>query len=457
MKITQIQNIKTLIIIALSFVLYSCEDKNACGPEFLTKLNTIKQEYKTLYNENSTESEKQILVKSLEGFLNSHKSVSCTEGTIVHNPTKEISHLLSDLKNEEREIFSSKAFVAKVIYGEDDRIEVNQSTNELFKTLAKSTAAMIKNSKISADLKLSTTTLGDSFNLCEGERFRDQINPASCSGFLVSKDVMVTAGHCLKNQFDCDNSKWVFDFDTNNSQLKIDQIFTCTSIIERKLVSNGADYAVFKIDREVIDRKPLKFRTKGVVAKNQKIVVIGHPSGLPTKIAAGAVVRDQTKPDFFLTNLDTFGGNSGSAVFNVDTGFVEGILVRGETDYITVFENGTSCRKVNECKSDECRGEDVTKITSVLGLPKPELLSAEKILKGIKEASLDKTLMGGALSYFGVEHEGFVLGGRNFLGQCGVQVSSKEDLGTWVAEAFVDCSNDGDLQAVYNKFKDLAN
>ena len=51
------------------------------------------------------------------------------------------------------------------------------------------------------------------------------------------------------------------------------------------------------------------------------------------KIADGAWVRKNTNPVFFQTNLDAFGGNSGSPVLNSETGEVEGILVRGEIDY----------------------------------------------------------------------------------------------------------------------------
>ena len=67
---------------------------------------------------------------------------------------------------------------------------------------------------------------------------------------------------------------------------------------------------------------------------------------------------------FFVCNLDTYGGNSGSPVFNSSTHELEGILVRGETDFI-VTENG--CRKSNVCPQNDpnfvCRGEDCTRST----------------------------------------------------------------------------------------------
>ncbi len=71
-----------------------------------------------------------------------------------------------------------------------------------------------------------------------------------------------------------------------------------------------------------------------------KLYVIGHPSGLPTKVADGAQVCTQ-KGTHFSANLDTYGGNSGSAVFNAKTNEVVGILVRGANDY--TYDMGRRC------------------------------------------------------------------------------------------------------------------
>lgn len=258
-----------------------------------------------------------------------------------------------------------------VIYGEDNRVDVFESRNSAFVELSKSTAAMIANSKIKSVLagqfQISAETLMDR-GICAKERFSGQITAANCSGFLVADDILVTAGHCIKTQADCNSYKWVFDYkveSTTQKDVMVDasDVFSCKTIISRSLdQSNMDDYAVIKLDRAT-NRRPLNFRRKGKISVGTELVVIGHPTGLPTKIADGAKVRS-LKGKFFVANLDTYGGNSGSAVFNVRTGEVEGILVRGENDY--VFDNANRCMVSNRCKDDACRGEDVTYITHVL-------------------------------------------------------------------------------------------
>jgi hypothetical protein len=56
--------------------------------------------------------------------------------------------------------------------------------------------------------------------------------------------------------------------------------------------------------------------------------IIGHPKGLPLKIAGNAVVTKQFTDRTFRSSLDNFKGNSGSPVFNSITHEVEGLLAR---------------------------------------------------------------------------------------------------------------------------------
>lgn len=269
--------------------------------------------------------------------------------------------------------FSNSAFaIDKVIYGSDDRLDIFEVSNPLYLELAKSTAAMIDSDKISVTndgFTVGGTTLAQR-GICSDAKFADQATTADCSGFLVGDDLILTAGHCIQNQNDCLTRRWVFNYAhetsdiTSQIQLTNDDVYSCESIVERQLDQMSKnDFALIKLDRKVVGRKALKFRTEGTIAEGDKVVVIGHPTGLPTKVADNAWVRNNSNPVYFVSNLDTFGGNSGSAVFNATTGEVEGILVRGDTDY--VYDWFKNCRVPNVCTDDSCRGEDVTRVTNV--------------------------------------------------------------------------------------------
>jgi V8-like Glu-specific endopeptidase len=271
----------------------------------------------------------------------------------------------------------------KVIYGEDDRVDVIESDNTMFRELSLSTAAMISPSSISkmnsswggsqkGEVIISAQTLQQR-GMCGSERFKNQPTAARCSGFLVGEDLLVTAGHCVTSASDCKNYRWVFNYKisavgSNTVRVLEDDVYSCASIVEQKLSGYGSDkddYALIKLDRKVKGIKALSFRKEGRVEKNEKLVVIGHPTGLPTKIADGAWVRGLSNK-FFSANLDTYGGNSGSAVFNVETGDVEGILVRGARDY--VYDSAQGCRVSNRVSDTYGTGEDVTYITNIQAL-----------------------------------------------------------------------------------------
>lgn len=262
--------------------------------------------------------------------------------------------------------------VDKVVYGDDDRKDIFESTNTLYKTLARSTAAMISSGQLEereGDMVEITGTTLEEDGICSDARFAKQITAANCSGFLVGDQYLVTAGHCIESINDCSRYSWVFDYANETSEktnhiVSKSAVYTCTQIISRALDrATDNDFALVKLDRKVEGRSPLKFRTSGKIADKNALVVIGHPSGLPSKIADGANVRSNSNKYYFQATLDTFGGNSGSAVFDTKTGVVEGILVRGERDYISDPVKGCSRPKV--CKLTECRGEDVTRITNI--------------------------------------------------------------------------------------------
>lgn len=279
----------------------------------------------------------------------------------------------------------------RAIYGEDNRREVYESS-PAHQLLAKSTAVMVAKSKIkplysrfrSTSMTLRQTTLGGDYSQlisilgsgslpfraksCSDVKFRDQPRPAECSGFLIAPDLMVTAGHCVMTEKFCEDYKWVFDFkldkDTQTAgvNMNADSIYSCKKVISYTRTDID-DYGVFQLDRKVTGRAPLKVRSEGLVAPDQKIFVIGSPMGLPIKVATDATVTENNSKQYFVTDLDTFSGNSGSAVFNADTEVVEGILVRGSEDYS--FNPEKLCMEETICDEEKCSGEEVSRLTSI--------------------------------------------------------------------------------------------
>ena len=257
----------------------------------------------------------------------------------------------------------------KVIYGKDDRHEVNPVEFPIISEWARSAATMIPNHQLinqenSALYKISGITLRKRYNVCKDERFVEQISPSYCSGFLFKKKWILTAGHCANPDY-FSSYAWIFDFIKHNlwndaSTTSPDNIYYSKKIIKR--VYGDIDYAIVELDREVKDRTPLPIRRLGKVRDDAELVAIGSPSGVPTKLTFGKIRKNQSS-NIFVTNLDTFGGNSGSPVINVSTGEVEGIIVRGEEDYS--YDPRSNCNRPKRCEENNCRGEDIVRTTVI--------------------------------------------------------------------------------------------
>lgn len=250
-------------------------------------------------------------------------------------------------------------------------MEFFESSDSLMKELSRSTLAMIQNGNLVADgdnFLIQSRTLQDA-GVCASERFSNQTIAANCSGFLISPDTIVTAGHCVNSLNDCQYYSWVFDYANyyeENPKISVtkDKIYKCVKVLAReKDAMTMNDFAVLKLDRAVRDRQPLKVRTKGKLSDDAVLTVIGHPMGLPLKISTGADLRLNDNPIFFKTNSDTYGGNSGSAVIDTRTGIVEGILVRGDTDFT---QSPTEPCKISVRRDEKLGlGEDATRITNI--------------------------------------------------------------------------------------------
>jgi V8-like Glu-specific endopeptidase len=249
-----------------------------------------------------------------------------------------------------------------VIYGEDDRVDVYEAS-PFQQTVAQSIFMMTNVALIDytdpSDIDFIAPTLGEYYDLCPDERFYSQITAAFCSGTLIAPDLFLTAGHCIEDQSDCDSTSFVFNYSmadaSNLRTITIDDVYGCQSIVAHEYTS-VSDYTIVQVDRPVMGVEPSPFFRGPLFEYSPaagELLAIGHPGGLPTKIAGNGWPHE-SHDDYFELNSDTFGGNSGSAVFSGLTGECVGILVRGETDWD--YDAGGGCYVSNEC--DDAAGCD---------------------------------------------------------------------------------------------------
>jgi hypothetical protein len=191
--------------------------------------------------------------------------------------------------------------------------------------------------------------------------------------------------NCADYQARCEELRFVFGFQmadesTAVTTLPEENVYSCRSgdgLIDCAFsYYGGADWALIRLDRPVASRTPLPVRQSGTIAVQTPVGVAGHPTSLPQKIAVNAEVRS-VEAEFFVANLDTYGGNSGSPVYNTDDYVVEGILVRGEVDYVYQVQGCQGgCYESNICPDTGCRGEDATKTTEFSDLLTGPILAA---------------------------------------------------------------------------------
>jgi len=256
---------------------------------------------------------------------------------------------------------------APVVYGADDRRDWWQVDDPALQQLTRqSIVALMSLSSFDRsdpeNWRVTGNPLGENLNLCDGELYADQPAAAGCSGTLIGPDLVLTAGHCV-GQDSCDGTLLVFDYferaDGVLETISAADAYPCVEVVSWAL-SDGLDFAVLRLDRPVDDsRRPVPMRLEDTpLTIGEPLTVVGFGSGIPAKIDSGGVVTDPRAGslDYFQATLDTFGGNSGSGVFNRELELV-GILVRGLTDYV----RDGDCTRVNVVSEEGFTGgEDIT-------------------------------------------------------------------------------------------------
>ena len=195
---------------------------------------------------------------------------------------------------------ASEAFLlSKEIYGEDYRQEVVDVIDEDIRKMALAVGGIVFSDRVTLlsngnyHLKLEELTIsdtnGNAYPLCPEERFSDQEVLPFCTAFLVAPNIMITAGHCLENLQPAEVAI-IFGFQVDTfglvpEEFPATKVYFVEEIID--VVNNFFDdYAIFQLDRIVPSNiVPLRFRRVGRVPGGTPVGIIGHPLGLPLKIA----------------------------------------------------------------------------------------------------------------------------------------------------------------------------
>lgn len=235
-----------------------------------------------------------------------------------------------------------------LIYDSDSRCDVMDCASQEFAEIAlHSTVAIVSRSKLSiaaGEVEYNQPTLRESLEFCDGElRFEKQPTLADCSGVLIGPDLVLTGGHCVDDQAQCEQNYFVFGYamlEDGMRKLTANDLFECRELVSRELSDMDSfgsyDHAVVRLDRAVDEtRRPVAISSKAV-AVGESVILVGNGAGLPTKIDLDGRVVDgrATHGDYFTAQIDNFERGSGSPVFNAN-GHLTGIAVRGGVDYDT--------------------------------------------------------------------------------------------------------------------------
>jgi len=283
--------------------------------------------------------------------------------------------LVETLINKTRQIEENRK---RGIWYKDHRMDCFGITDERVKRNANCVAAIVFGKNLLDEkngfLTLRVKNYGESFNLYEGEAFREQPVAAGrvCTGFLVKKDVIATAAHCVLG-YALRDLCFVFGYKmldpcTAVTQVPNENIYKGNKIIACAYLPMGmgnhrTDWALVQLDREVEGREAVTL-SKDEIASEQPVYVMGYPSGLPLKYAPGAKVRG-FEDAFFTADLDTYMGSSGSPVFNADTHEVIGMVVHGDLRDFRWMGSGWGSI-IYPHREIDCKGPHCTKVSQFI-------------------------------------------------------------------------------------------
>jgi tetratricopeptide (TPR) repeat protein/V8-like Glu-specific endopeptidase len=234
--------------------------------------------------------------------------------------------------------------------------------------------------------------------------FHDELSLGEGTAFLVGRQLVLTAAHCICDQASGLVSKVklaslrvLFGFQMHSpgqvqAEFESRDVYRIDAVWQYRLENGRADWALLRLDREVEGRDPLSFATSQMASLNTSLYMLGHPSGLPLKLTTSGHIQNTSSPHFFEADLDTFADSFGSPVFASETGNMIGMLMgghRGYTDPTSLESKKEEVEKYHKIASIDFVK---TVLSSSFKLAHPHFSGRTKHLAGMKAHLTPSTL-----------------------------------------------------------------
>ncbi|PIK15236.1 serine protease [Halobacteriovorax sp. JY17] len=248
-------------------------------------------------------------------------------------------------------MLSSYAKGTKMLYGQDDRYQVVNST-----PMRNSIMAQVSKSKVDLkNLKFKNfISLAKRHNLCADEKYAQEPSISECTSFVIGNDLIATAGHCLfingkNDKENCEEHLWVMNY-TINSKLSKSDLYGCKEVIRIGADPDEYwDYAIIRLDREIKGAQKLTL-TERLPILGDNLTSIGFPLGAPMKVSPVGKYFG-LEEDLPIYSLDLFQGNSGSPIINQNQE-VFAIHIMGPSDAI-YYDSKSKCNRYNRCEPNQ--------------------------------------------------------------------------------------------------------